>query len=230
MAQRRYFERFRLVEVQHTFYQPPGSATLQRWRRAAPPGFEFTLKAWQLITHEPSSPTYRRLRRPIPEGRRARYGGFRPTEEVMAAWRATLAAAQDLDARVIVFQCPASFTPAAEHIARLRRFFEAIAADAPGRLLAWEPRGDWPRATVEGLCEDLRLMPAVDPFATTPPPRGPRYFRLHGIGGYRYRYSDADLLQLQGWCRQDTWCLFNNMAMADDAQRFVRLMEDRHAA
>jgi uncharacterized protein YecE (DUF72 family) len=58
LAQPRYFRTFRLLEVRQTFYQPPRLATLQRWRQQAPPGFEFTLKAWQLITHEPTSPTF----------------------------------------------------------------------------------------------------------------------------------------------------------------------------
>jgi len=55
-----------VVEVQQTFYQIPRIATGKRWREEAPPDFEFTMKAWQLITHEPSSPTYRRLRTVIP--------------------------------------------------------------------------------------------------------------------------------------------------------------------
>ena len=41
-----YYKQFRVVEVQQTFYDPP-TATLQRWREEAPPGFEFTMKAWQ---------------------------------------------------------------------------------------------------------------------------------------------------------------------------------------
>lgn len=48
---REYFERFSIVEVQQTFYEPPARSTLLRWRESAPQGFEFTLKAWQLITH-----------------------------------------------------------------------------------------------------------------------------------------------------------------------------------
>jgi uncharacterized protein YecE (DUF72 family) len=230
LARRRYFETFRLVEVQQTFYQPPRPETLARWREAAPAGFEFTLKAWQLITHEPSSPTYRRLKQPIPEAKRGRYGSFRPTKEVMDAWRATLAAAEALDATAIVFQCPASFTPTTEHIANLRRFFKSVGGDANPRLLAWEPRGEWPRDTVERLCDELGLVLALDPFVRPPPRRGPRYFRLHGIGGYNCRYSDEDLQRLRGWCRQGTRCLFNNISMAEDAQRFIHLLESLYAA
>jgi len=64
-----YVRTFPLVEVQHTFYEPPADALLARWRSDAP-GFEFTIKAWKLVTHESSSPTYRRLKRPLPEEHR----------------------------------------------------------------------------------------------------------------------------------------------------------------
>ena len=46
-----YAETLACVEVQHTFYQPPMVKTLERWRATMPEQFEFTLKAWQLITH-----------------------------------------------------------------------------------------------------------------------------------------------------------------------------------
>jgi uncharacterized protein YecE (DUF72 family) len=82
-----YVRQFELVEIQQTFYLPPRSETLRRWRAEAPPGFEFALKAWKLITHRPTSPTYRRLRKPIPEQEHARYGAFRGTAEVQAAWQ-----------------------------------------------------------------------------------------------------------------------------------------------
>ena len=65
------------VEVQHTFYQPPRVETLAKWRAEAPRGFEFTIKAWQLITHQPSSPTYRRLKRALTEEEREGAGAFR---------------------------------------------------------------------------------------------------------------------------------------------------------
>jgi uncharacterized protein YecE (DUF72 family) len=51
-SQGRCFRDFRLVEVQQTFYEPPRVTTAERWRAKAPADFEFTLKAWQLITHE----------------------------------------------------------------------------------------------------------------------------------------------------------------------------------
>jgi len=50
------FQQFKLVEIQQTFYRPPSIRTVKKWREDAPPNFEFSLKAWQLITHLPLSP------------------------------------------------------------------------------------------------------------------------------------------------------------------------------
>jgi uncharacterized protein YecE (DUF72 family) len=57
VAQKKYFSLFDLIEIQQSFYQMPKIETAQKWHSAAPAGFQFTMKAWQLITHEPSSPT-----------------------------------------------------------------------------------------------------------------------------------------------------------------------------
>lgn len=45
IAQASYVHRFPLVEVQHTFYEPPADALLARWRAGVPRDFEFTIKA-----------------------------------------------------------------------------------------------------------------------------------------------------------------------------------------
>lgn len=118
-----YYRHFSLVEIQESFYNLPQLKTVERWRAAAPPEFEFVLKAPQLITHEPTSPTYRRLRKKLAEAEKKRYGAFKPTAEVHAAWKATLALAQALRSKIVVFQCPASFTPTPEHRENLGAFF-----------------------------------------------------------------------------------------------------------
>jgi uncharacterized protein YecE (DUF72 family) len=81
-----YTQLFPAVEIQQTFYQPPQILTLERWRAEAPSGFEFTLKAWQLITHASRSPTYKRLRRKLTDEERADAGFFKPTAIVREAW------------------------------------------------------------------------------------------------------------------------------------------------
>src|SRR3954469_3584659 len=85
-----YIREYGLVEVQQTFYEPPRDATMRRWRAEAPSDFEFTIKAWQLITHDASSPTYRRLKAPLSLADRAEAGGFRASSVVRRAWERTV--------------------------------------------------------------------------------------------------------------------------------------------
>lgn len=221
-ARQEIYRRFPVVEVQQTFYEPPQLKTLERWRAAAPQAFEFTLKAWQMITHPASSPTYRRMR--IPLARPEEAGFFQATETVAAAWALTRDCALTLGARVLLFQCPARFTPEDVNIRNLRRFFETIKRDHLD--FAWEPRGDWPDTLVRELCRELRLIPVVDPLQRKPFDGDPAYFRLHGFGNYSYRYSDDDLNRLLTLClsRENAYVLFNNTGMFEDAQRFQALV------
>jgi len=222
-AQAEYQRHLSLVEVQTTFYKPPRVGTAVRWREAAPAGFQFTLKAWQLITHEPSSPTYRRSGVRIPEEARDHYGGFRPTAEVEEAWQRTLEIAHALRASLVLFQCPASLSSDETHVAWLRGFFQRHAQ--PDLTFAWEPRGRWPTALIRELCLELGLIHAVDPFQGLPVTAGIAYLRLHGRTGYRYRHSDEDLRQLLAWCQEypTAYVLFNNVSMWEDALRFQEL-------
>jgi uncharacterized protein YecE (DUF72 family) len=103
VARKKYFETFDVVELQQTFYQLPTVKTSLKWREDAPDNFEFTLKASQLITHEPSSPTYRRYKKVIPDDKSVNYGSFKPTYEVMEAWKATVEIAESLRAKIIIF-------------------------------------------------------------------------------------------------------------------------------
>lgn len=224
VAQGKYFETFGLVEIQESFYNLPRLATVERWRRAAPPPFEFVLKAPQLITHEPTSPTYRRLKMALSASAKQNHGAFKSTREVRRAWEATLNLARALRSEVILFQSPASFTPTPRHTANLEAFFEKI--DRGGLAIAWEPRGDWTDAEVQALCRGLDLIHCVDPFQRRSVWGEPAYFRLHGRGGYHYRYSNAELTELLGFCRgrRSVYILFNNTEMFADARRFLRLI------
>jgi uncharacterized protein YecE (DUF72 family) len=100
VAQKTYFQIFRLIEIQNTFYQLPHINTAEKWRAAAPAGFEFTMKAWQLITHEPTRPTYRRLRAKIVPQNFEHYGRFRNTAAVTEAWNQTARFARALGVSV----------------------------------------------------------------------------------------------------------------------------------
>src|SRR5215212_4405134 len=100
-----YYRQFPVVEVQQTFYDPPPDSTLERWRAQAPPEFEFTMKAWQVITHLGTSRTYRRLKSPFTDTQRAEAGAFRVNATTLRAWDVTLRCAKLLRATMILFQC-----------------------------------------------------------------------------------------------------------------------------
>jgi uncharacterized protein YecE (DUF72 family) len=226
-AQARYVEHFRTIELQTTFYQPPAINVAKRWRAAAPPDFQFCMKAWQLITHTPSSPTYRRLKSGVSAEERDLYGSFRPTEQVWLAWERTREIAAAIDANVIVFQCPKSFLPARENTRNLTRFFRDI--DRDGRTLAWEPRGEeWRPDLVRSLCAENELIHCVDPFKADPAYGNSLYWRLHGRTGYRYRYTEEDLAELQERLASFAhlpgphYILFNNIYSREDALRFLQ--------
>jgi len=225
-AQGRYFEIFDCIEVQKTFYSPPGIETLKKWNHKAPEGFIFTIKAWQLITHTPASPTYRRLKTPVPEEKRDRYGSFKPTEEVFKAWEVTAECARALDADFIVFQMPASFKAEEKNINNMRVFFENI--NRYGFKLGFEPRGNsWTEGRIRKICSEFDLIDVVDPFVRLPVYGDVFYFRLHGRGGYRYRYTDDDLKRLREISSNfgEGFVMFNNVYMLEDALRFKRIVD-----
>jgi len=214
---------FRVVEVQKTFYQPPRPSTADRWREEAGEAVEYTLKAWQLITHEPSSPTYRRLTGELSDAQKRQAGAFRWTSVVRSAWDRTADIARRLRATKVVFQCPRSLRPTDKVKDNLRMFFGGI--DRQGLTCIWEPRG-WPHEEVKPLCRELDLVHCVDPFADRAVTGGLRYWRLHGIGGYRHEYTDRELQDLADRRprTRPTYALFNNMTMFEDATRFQALV------
>lgn len=220
-----YAEILPCVEIQHTFYQPPQIKTLEKWRQMMPNNFEFTLKAWQLITHDQKSPTYKRLKKKLTETEREEAGYFRPTAIVEEAWETMLECAKALKAKTVLFQCPASFKPYPENIENLEKFFSSVKR---GRLnFAWEPRGEWPDEIVKSLCKDLKLWHAVDPFKTKTVTPKNCYFRLMGIGGWRYKYEEEELSELIETIpsKSPAYIFFNNREMHQDAVRFLKLLK-----
>ena len=220
-----YPGRFPVVEVQQTFYQPSAEGVMRRWRDSTPAGFEFTIKAWQLVTHTAASPTYRRLKRPLTDRERAEAGAFRDSAIVEEGWRVTLACAKILDATSILFQCPASFRPTGENVANMNAFFRR-AERPPGVRLLWEPRGPWPQDLLASLCADHGLVHVVDPFVNPTVTTAVTYYRLHGITGARHVYTDEELLRLRDMVPPagETYVMFNNIPRANDATRFGQLL------
>ena len=223
-----YYRRFKVLEVQQTFYDPPAAGTRARGRADAPADFEFTLKAWQVITHLGTSRTYRRLRSPFSDRQREEAGGFRLNPTTRAAYDVTLEACAILGATAILFQCPPSFRPTAENLAAMREFFASVTRPTGVRYL-WEPRGKWEDDTIAAICRDCRLVHAVDPFVRPSVTPELTYWRLHGNGSHYAVYKDEELEQLLAWVPKsgETYVMFNNIPRVKDSARFRDLAAER---
>ncbi len=217
------FSKVDAVEIQESFYRHIDLEAVKKWRREAPKGFIFSVKASQYVTHDPSSPTYRRSDVDMHENVPGRYGSFKMTREVMAAWRKTEEECRVLGAKAVVFQTPSSFRPVAENLDNMDKF---LAKAETGMLRAWEPRGEWPPEVVAAVCSKHKVIHVVDPFGQDTVTKKVAYFRLHGKPpgrrNYYYSYGDAELKKLKDVsCEFDeAYVFFNNVSMLADAQRF----------
>jgi len=220
-----YFSQFSLVEVQQTFYKPPSLETARKWRQEAPASFEFTLKAWQLITHPISSPTYQKAGVKITRDQANKYGFFKPSEQVFEAWLKTRDVAKALRARVIVFQCPPRFADAAENVENMRAFFSKV--NREDFIFVWEPRGDWKGKRIASLCHELDLIHCTDPLVTKPIYGKTKYFRLHGGPRYSHQYTQDELEGLKSQISGEAYVLFNNITMYQDALQFLQLTSSK---
>jgi uncharacterized protein YecE (DUF72 family) len=211
-----YVQLFDAVEVNSTFYRIPRLSTAEKWRGEANtlnPGFEFTVKAYQGITH------------------RRRFGTISRSEV-----DAMTATADALAADVILFQSPASFRPSPQNIRSIKAFFSNI--ERAGRVFAWEPRGKWAESSqaVVDVCESSDLVHCVDPLRHQPLWFGSQqigYFRLHGFGEpsmYQYSFSRGELKQIGSLVKSlsgslsQVYVFFNNVTCYEDALLFAELM------
>jgi uncharacterized protein YecE (DUF72 family) len=211
-----YVQLFDVVEVNSTFYRIPRLSTADNWRGEAialNPGFEFTVKAYQGITH------------------RRRFGTFSRSEV-----DAMTETANALRADAILFQSPASFQPSTQNLRNIKDFFSCI--DREDHIFAWEPRGRWAESSqaVVDVCESSDLVHCVDPLRNQPLCFGHQqiaYFRLHGFGEpsmYRYSFSDGELKEVCSLVNSLSGSLsriyvfFNNVTCYEDALRFSALV------
>ena len=221
-----YFQRFDLVEVQESFFDPPTERTLARWRREAPEGFAFSVRAWQLITHPPSYPGYGRIRRSWEEGARDRFGSFQPTEQTRWAWEIVERAVRILEAKAVVFHTPASFTPTRQNRENLVRFFDSIER-GPYRLI-WEPDGIWDEQETEAICRECGLIAAVDPLLSRPSSEEAFYFRIREKTRGRGAYTEDDFYDIRSAApgvdeqEGEGFFIWQTPDAARDAYRFMK--------
>lgn len=237
VSREKYFKTHSVVEIQQTFYKVPSEKTLAKWRDKAPANFEYTIKAWQAITHPPSSPTWRKAGIKISKGLEKKYGYLKPTKENFEAWELVEKAAKILNAKVVIVQTPPSFSYNDENYRNALTFFSEVSRGTK-LSIAWEPRGTWLHSLekVKEIVERAGIIHCVDPFITDPVSiRNIVYLRLHGKNrkwpNYRYKYTDNDLNILKGKVQRyvsagakKIYVMFNNVYMYQDSLRFKELM------
>lgn len=212
-----------ILEVQGSFYNPLSKNTLRKWKAH---GIMFSIKAWQGITHNAKSPTYRRFRGTLrnPEN----YGFFRRTEEVEEAWRITEDMARTLGARFIILQSPASFRETEENIENVRYFLRKHGFSGK---IGWEPRGQWSDDALRYIFDGSNAIHVTDPFVRMPVTDKIAYFRLHGSPPgkrmYSYRYTAKDMVFIRDSASvfDTAYVLFNNYSMKESALLFKSMFD-----
>ncbi len=236
IGMKKYFELFKLVEVQQTFYKLPQLKTVEKWREKAPENFIFTVKAHQAITHPVSSPTWRRsgLKEEEIKKLKNKVGYLRPTKEVFEFWNKIVEICKVLSSPICLIQLPRSFKESEENLRNAEKFFSRIKREKIS--IALELRG-WSKESFKKICRKFDLISCVDPFISNPlhfSRKKIAYFRLHGSYengriNYKHKYSKKELKELKSKVInlkvEDCYILFNNLYMKEDAINFMKFLK-----
>ena len=211
-----YRERFDTVEINNTFYCLPSPETLKAWRKAAPPGFLFAVKASRYITH------MRKL--------------MEPETSFEKFWSRVAVLKEKLGP--ILFQLPPLWK------INVPRFEQFLAALPTKHRYVFEFRNPtWYHKDIYALLNEYDCAFCIYELAghLSPPEVTSSfvYVRLHGPGAkYAGSYDDT---QLRSWARKcrvyaregrDVFVYFDNDEAgyaAFNAQRLVELLE-KHPA
>ena len=190
----RYAEEFDTVEINNSFYRLPSPETFDKWRRQAPAGFCYAVKANRFLTQA-----------------KKLLECEEPMERMMSAVR-------HLGDRLgpMLYQLPPSMKL---NLERLERFLKILPTDVTS---VFEFRNNsWYVPEVYALLERHGASFCVHDMRGSASERiavGPvAYVRFHGgEGKYWGRYSDEGLLSWTDWLIDQSrhgrtcWCYFNN--------------------
>ena len=230
-SQQKYFQDFKTIEIQKTFYQLINKNLAKKWRERAPENFIFNLKVFQGITHPSSSPTWKRANIDV-EKIKEKVGFLKPSVEVLEFWEKQLEIAKILKARVLVLQLPKSFRDEKENWRNAKKFFSKI--NRNNFLIGVELRS-WKEESRKKFCKKFEVIDVVDPFATKPQyltKENVAYFRLHGSPPgkrmYSYKYTKKDLGKLKEFVEEtgakEVFVMFNNIFMKENALAFSKML------
>jgi uncharacterized protein YecE (DUF72 family) len=191
-----YVTLFPTVEVNSTFYRLARRTAAERWRDAAPSGFEFVLKGSQFITH--------RLKLKDPGAPVTRF--FEPLEPVLER------------TAVILWQLPPNWK---RNVERLDAFLRALPS---GHRYAVEFRDDsWFHEEVHEVLDrhgaaNVWLSSSLTTAHSEVRTGDHVYVRFHGLSEEPYRY-DYTRAELEPWAERlravaaegtPVWVFFNN--------------------
>jgi uncharacterized protein YecE (DUF72 family) len=201
----RYFKEFLFVEVQETHVSQPGTGTIRRWRREAPPGFVFALLAPREIGQE----------------------GFREGKVTESALKNLTEVTKELEGQTAVFIAPPEFSASRANKAAVKDFLAGVKKKY--KRVVWEPPPTWDADEAQNIASESGAVAARDPLAhgTTAVQVG--YYRLPGPAGHKSRYEDPAIEKLAAIAlatkNEDATFVFTNVDMFADAKRLKKAMK-----
>jgi len=197
-ALKAYSELFSFVEVNSTFYQLPSLQTVEKWRRAVPKSFTFSVRCHQNLTHKI---------------------GLRPADEAYELFYKMKNIAGILQTPYLVLETPSGYTANRD----ARDFLSSL--NLKGLRLVWEYRAPVTQ-DVTSLMQDFGIIQCVDLSRQKPSySLDVTYSRLFGKGQQNiYQFTDEELLEIQRQA-EDTnsskvILAFHGLRMNSDASRF----------
>jgi uncharacterized protein YecE (DUF72 family) len=201
----RYLKEFLFVEVQDTHVAVPGTGTIRRWRREAPPTFAFALLAPREVGQE----------------------SFRLGKVVENAMESLLEIKRELAATTIVFTCPADFAETRPNKAAVKEFLTAMRGTYD--RIVWEPPPSWNPDEVTSAVESTGAICARDPLRHGMSTSKTAYYRLPGPAGHKSRYEDHSidkLGELAAAAKHDeAFYIFTNVDQFADAKRLRKVLK-----
>jgi uncharacterized protein YecE (DUF72 family) len=201
----RYFKEFLFVEVQETHVALPGTGTIRRWRREAPPGFVFAMLAPREIGQE----------------------NFREGKVTETALKNLIEVGKELDAQTAVFVAPPEFTASRANKTAVKEFLHGIRRKFAH--VVWEPPPTWDADDADALAKDAGVTAARDPLAHGTNDAPFAYYRLPGPAGHKSRYEDPAIERLAELAsdakNEQATYVFTNVDMFADAKRLKKLLK-----
>jgi len=201
-----YAERFNTVEINNTFYRLPEAGTFSAWRRLAPAGFVFAVKASRYLTH------MKKLKDP-----------HDPLQLFFTRARKLGPALGP-----VLYQLPPRWPV---NVERFETFLRALPHTRRHTVEFREP--SWYAGTILDLLERFRVALCLHDMHGSAPARvavGPFvYVRFHGTEKYGGSYPDETLDDWAGWLADrlragvDVYAYFNNDAHGHAPRDAVRL-------